>query len=158
MTYVLNYNGEKLKLNDYKPKIAKCFDSFYKEMSDEKLDMVKRINSGLCAVVVALGENKTKKIYPNFEDVDVNDVMILVEQIRDVYNHPLSEYRSKRVINSIEKAIKNIKDNGSKNAAEASVKPLSSSEYNNIREGIKVAQNAQQPSNFEYNKLDKLND
>lgn len=105
MTYLLNYNGKNYQLEQYKANTAIVFNNAYKVAVDENADMLERIKACVAGIGVALTVPVAEKLFDDFTDVDINDLMILLENIKQVYTKPLAEYKAKRVVNAITEAI-----------------------------------------------------
>ena len=111
MVYSIEIKGTKYNMEQYTPKLAAAFDEFYKKYKTADT-FNERLENCIYALVLSLTSNVVKNIFGDLNTVDVNELFVTLERVRDVYMKPLAQYKSKSLIDTISNAAKALKVEG----------------------------------------------
>lgn len=94
MKYTLNYNEKDYELQPNTAKNAMIFDKYYKIAIDAKEDMKERLEACMMCIIVALTVEVSEQLFPDVNNIDVNELFIITEKIHTAYNAPLVNFKT----------------------------------------------------------------
>ena len=111
MVYSIEIKGVKYNMEQYTPKLASAFDEFFNKYKTSD-SFNERLENCVYALVLSLTSNVVKKVFGDLNTVDVNELFVTLERVRDVYMKPLAQYKSKSLIDTISSTVKSLNVEG----------------------------------------------